>query len=324
GSTIDSVNCYLGSDGSVVTTTGGGSGGYTYQWDDASSQTTATASNLKKGTYKLIVKDIYGCSDSASYAVQEPTKVSIVEAKIKDAICYGYSNGEVRTSTQGGTPPYTHLWNSNPPQYSFNATDLLAGDYKYIVRDVYGCSDSVEVTINEPEEVIPKIIEPLLTMKGMNVKLNVDVDPLGPDYYYQWEPLDVFKDFATNSNPVITLNETTDIKVTVSNQAGCFGQDSINMQVIQPLSKILPNAITPNGDGLNDVFKANDYFELLDLKIYNRWGQMVYKSLGSQKGWDGTFAGEKVPAGVYVYVIQVKLKYTNQTISHTGNITIIQ
>ncbi|MGC6413593.1 MAG: gliding motility-associated C-terminal domain-containing protein, partial [Bacteroidia bacterium] len=321
---IDSVNCYLGSDGSIATTTGGGSGGYTYLWNDASSQTTATASNLKKGTYKLIVKDIYGCSDSASYAVHEPTKVSIIERRIKDAVCYGYADGEIWTQSQGGTPPYNYLWNSSPPQFTFNATNLLAGDYKLIVKDIYGCSDSIEATINEPEEVIPTIVEPLLTMKGMNVKLNVDVDPEGPVYYYQWEPDDIFKEFATNSNPVITLNEASDIKVTVTNQAGCIGKDSITMQVIQPLSEILPNAITPNGDGLNDIFKPNDYFELLDLKIYNRWGQMVYESQGSQLGWDGTFAGEKVPAGVYVYVIQVRLKYTDQVISHSSNITILK
>ena len=296
----------------------------TYQWNDASAQTTATASNLKKGTYKLIVKDIYGCSDSASYAVEEPTKVSIIERRIKDAICYGYADGEIWTQSQGGTPPYNYFWNSSPPQFNFNATNLLAGNYKLIVKDIYGCSDSIEATINEPEEVIPTIVEPFLTMKGMKVKLNISVEPEGQKYFYNWEPIQIFREYEKIKNPIITLDKTQKIRVTVRNQAGCFGSDSIEMIVIQPLSEILPNAITPNGDGLNDVFKTNDYFELLDLKIFNRWGQKVYSSNGSQEGWDGTFAGENVPAGVYVYIIQVRLKYTDQIINYSSNLTILK
>ena len=152
-STIDSVNCYLGSDGSIATTTGGGSGGYTYLWNDASSQTTATASNLKKGTYKLIVKDIYGCSDSASYAVEEPTKVRLSVTATDSVNCYLGADGSINTSISGGSNGYTYQWDDASSQTTANANNLKKGTYKLIAKDIYGCSDSVTATIHEPVKV---------------------------------------------------------------------------------------------------------------------------------------------------------------------------
>lgn len=81
-----------------------------------------------------------------------------------------------------------------------------------------------------------------------------------------------------------------------------------NQREMKPeLDLILPNAFTPNGDGLNDTFgfDRNDILEL-DLKIYNRWGELVFHADQANKRWDGTFAGKKAPTGVYAYQLKVK------------------
>ena len=149
----DSVDCYLGADGSINTRVNGGFAPYTYQWDDASSQTTANASNLKKGTYKLIAKDIYGCSDSVTATIHEPAKVSITSSTIDSVNCYLGSDGSIATTTDGGSGGYTYLWNDASSQTTATASNLKKGTYKLIVKDIYGCSDSASYAVQEPTKV---------------------------------------------------------------------------------------------------------------------------------------------------------------------------
>jgi gliding motility-associated-like protein len=68
-----------------------------------------------------------------------------------------------------------------------------------------------------------------------------------------------------------------------------------------------PNAFSPDGDGVNDIFKVVGYGEKeVELDIFNRWGELIFRSEGSDKGWDGQFNGLVVKNDVYVY----RLKYT--------------
>jgi gliding motility-associated-like protein len=71
-------------------------------------------------------------------------------------------------------------------------------------------------------------------------------------------------------------------------------------------SFFIPNAFTPNGDGLNDVFGVIprlDYINQYHISIFNRWGQMLFESSDLNLGWDGTYQGEACRAGAYVYRI---------------------
>ncbi len=106
-------------------------------------------------------------------------------------------------------------------------------------------------------------------------------------------------------------------KVMIESQYGCFGEDSVYVLFIsappppEPINDHfhIPNAFTPNGDGLNDEFKLiskSDNISAFKLHIYNRWGQMVFESNDIPNGWDGKIKGEDAPAGTYVY----RIKYT--------------
>jgi hypothetical protein len=70
------VNCFAGTDGSIVSTYSGGFTPYTFLWNDASKQNTANAYNLSKGTFKMVLSDAYGCKDSLTANVYEPLKLS--------------------------------------------------------------------------------------------------------------------------------------------------------------------------------------------------------------------------------------------------------
>ena len=85
----------------------------------------------------------------------------------------------------------------------------------------------------------------------------------------------------------------------------------------------MPNTFTPNGDGLNDIFKIENikFDKLVEFSVFNRWGQMVYhNNSDATKGWDGTFNGQQCDMGVYNYSIILaepsgKNKYFKGTVS---------
>mgnify|MGYP006148774867 CR=1 FL=1 len=72
----------------------------------------------------------------------------------------------------------------------------------------------------------------------------------------------------------------------------------------------VPNAFTPNGDGQNDVWRIPFLDPQLDanVSVYNRYGQLMYKTKGATVAWDGTFNNQQQPSGTYIYVIQLKEK----------------
>jgi gliding motility-associated-like protein len=93
---------------------------------------------------------------------------------------------------------------------------------------------------------------------------------------------------------------------------------------------LLPNAFTPNSDGLNDVFRPifrgwepGSYF----MQIYNRWGQLLYETTNPLEGWDGTVDGVPLPPGVYAYVIAFEApSYVTRLVSSpvSGSVTLIR
>jgi gliding motility-associated-like protein len=320
---IDSVNCFQGSDGSITTNTTGGSNGYKFLWNDKNNQKTSKALGLKKGTYKLLVTDFYGCKDSVVGIVQEPIKVSIQVTQVDSGFCFGYSDGSVATITSGGTGSYKWRWNTIPVQTTSKAIGLKKGSYTVIVKDVYGCSDSATGIVNDPEQIVPKISLNRLTMKGLPHDLSAVITP-NKKYKYDWKPTDVFYTVNTLSNPRVNFSETTKVELTVTDYKGCKGYDSVTIVVVQPLSEIIPTGFTPNLDNLNEGFGLPDIFEIQAFDVYNRWGEIVFRGGVSMPRWDGKINGDLAPTGTYSYTIQALLKGTDQIVKHGGSITLIR
>jgi gliding motility-associated-like protein len=321
---IDSVNCYQGSDGSIMTSISGGSNGYKYQWNDGAKQTTSKASNLKKGAYKLIAKDIYGCSDSINVGVNEPNKVVITITNIDSAFCYGYADGSITTVTTGGSKGYKYQWNDALKQTTPKSNKLTKGTYKIIVKDIYGCSDSAIGTVNEPARIVPMIMSNRLTMEGMSYEIYADISP-AKKYKYDWTPVEIFfGDLYGKERPVVQFYQSRMVRLDVTDSKGCKGFDTASIVVVRPISKIIPTGFTPNADALNEGFGLPDIFEIESFEVFDRWGGMVFRGSSKTPRWDGKLNGEVLPAGVYTYTIQAKLKGTEQVVKHGGSVVLIK
>ncbi|HWY97556.1 MAG TPA: gliding motility-associated C-terminal domain-containing protein [Bacteroidia bacterium] len=123
---------------------------------------------------------------------------------------------------------------------------------------------------------------------------------------YSWSPSNSLS-CANCANPVATPTATTTYYVSVTNSEGCTVIDSVRLVVVD-VNISIPNVFTPNGDGQNDVFyiKGLQYHPGSEIKIYDRWGVLLYTSNTPQAPWDGrTMSGEKVPDGVYYYILTV-------------------
>ena len=111
-------------------------------------------------------------------------------------------------------------------------------------------------------------------------------------------------------NADVTINKQGNYSIIATDNYGC--QRSFKINVVEKkcsdCEPAIPNAFTPNGDGLNDVFKAKFFcnFSEFDFQIFNRWGEKIFESHDSNTGWDGTYLGNKMLPDVYVYFVNYK------------------
>lgn len=118
---------------------------------------------------------------------------------------------------------------------------------------------------------------------------------------------------------------TTTYYLTGYNSSRCFSSDTINVIVIQDCGDMfIPNAFSPNGDGVNDVLRVRGAcLETLTFMVFNRWGEKVFETNDITVGWDGTYNGDLMNTGVFVYRLEGKTR-SGQGYSAKGNVTLVR
>jgi gliding motility-associated-like protein len=114
--------------------------------------------------------------------------------------------------------------------------------------------------------------------------------------------------------------------LTITNEWGCSTTDSV--EVFKDCYIDIPNAFSPNGDGLNDYFIPRQYLSSglvsFKMQVFNRWGQLIFETTSIDgRGWDGAFNGVAQPAGVYVYLIEASF-INGRSERYQGNVTLFR
>jgi gliding motility-associated-like protein len=318
---IDSVNCFNGSDGSITASTSGGFTPITLAWNDPTKQNIIKATGLKAGNYKVKATDIYGCVDSATATVLQPAKLTVNLSRMDSIRCYRFTDGSITITATGGTLPLNYRWNNGAQTPKID--NLGAGIYKVVVSDAYGCRDSFSANLNDPPELIARIVAGNRAMRGEMLNVSGNATPNG-NHSYSWQPASLFGSMAGSQNASIKLEKNVTLKLTVTNKNGCIAKDSLDVEVIQPLKDIMPNAFSPNKDGLNEGFGIPDIFEVKEFYVYDRWGGIIFKGNASNPRWNGYVGNEPAPAGSYSYQITATLKGSTQDVSFTGKVALIK
>jgi gliding motility-associated-like protein len=120
-----------------------------------------------------------------------------------------------------------------------------------------------------------------------------------------WKPDDGSLSNPNINNPVAKPTTTTIYTVYGYDHNGCLDSAYVHVIVDSTMTEDIPSGFTPNGDGLNDVFRpvGLKFQNIVEFRVYNRWGQQLFYSNNPKVGWDGTFNGVPQDLGVYYYVI---------------------
>lgn len=183
------------------------------------------------------------------------------------------------------------------------------GDYTYILTatsPVAHCSSSTDMTIHVIPPFTFNSVTPTDTTinYGDRIQLNSESEAI----YWIWDPGTFLSD-PTIKDPIASPTRSMDYTLIGINEYGCRDSALVHINVEYESVSDMPNAFSPNGDGLNDVFKIQNYKyeKLLSFKIFNRYGQLVYDGADGEEGWDGTINGKPAPADVYYYLVRMVL-----------------
>jgi gliding motility-associated-like protein len=321
-----------------VASGGNSAQGYSYEWSNGS--TTQTATGLEAFNYTVTVTDVRGCSVTETVAITEPTFPLTVLLSTDSVSCYGGNDGAiVIDSVGGGTPGYEYSFEENGPYGPASILENLPfGVYTVYVRDSNECLVRVDdLTVNEPADIEVYAFEDQTIRMGeaASVYATVNSTSVNPSlvswYYYGADGTQnvVCSGAGCFDIDVNDLLETTTLIFNLNN--GCNDTASVLITVDQTESVYVPNAFTPNGDGINDVFTVYgsvDVRKVNRLMVFDRWGELLYEATDFPandltNGWDGTFKTKKMNAGVYVYYTEVEL-LNGEKVIRKGDLTLLR
>lgn len=301
-------------------------GGASYAWSPAN-QLNNPASNAPIAnpgtadiTYYVTITDSHSCisQDSVQVSIRP---YPVFTASGNQAICYGSST----TLRAGGGDQYqwapAHLLN-DPGSPEPVATPDTTTQFSVYIRET---TCGFDTTINR--RIIVNPLPEITVEKANDINCNTPTAQLSAAgaRQYTWSPVAGLND-PYKANPITRTDTTTQYTVTGVNQYGC--SSTAFVKVIASKEGIprfvVPNAFTPNGDRNNDCFGIQRWgnAKVEEFAVYNRWGQLVFKTVDPSRCWDGTFNGKPQDAGGYIYVI--KAKTLCGEVSHKGMVMLIR
>lgn len=275
-----------------------------------------TAIPVNSGWVALRVTDTNGCQNEDTLHIHT-FPVPIVDAQPDTVVCPG---APVQLFTVRNT------WNAYQWSHGLpNVADplLSVATPKTItvkVTDTNQCTGFDTVQIDLHPTPMADAGPDLTYFEGNTVQLQGTATGM-----LQWSPPAGLSD-ATIPNPRVSIaSDSQQYFLTVTNIYGCKAFDSVWVKKVVPETPVVPNAFSPNGDGRNDVFTLPNlvYYQLAYLRIFNRWGQLLYSGTGTTARWDGTFRGIAQSSGTYIYQVGL-IAPDGRLIKKQGNVTLLR
>ena len=328
------VKCVGSEDGTVtVDISGGGVPPYSYSATTNLSSFTYTTDSvimgLDTGYYTVLIADNNGCTllDTAYVPNAVPDTFGIVTDSTS---CYGaqYTDGAIHISgLVGQNSPFQYKVDNSPYQFSGDFYQLAAGVHSIEAVNYSGCVTDTSAVIGMPVQGVVEVLPHDTTMQlGETVQLFSSFTnfPASSVVAYNWVP-GAGLSCADCPDPVVSsYSHINNYLLTVTYNKGCQASDSARVIVIGTPQVFIPNSFSPNGDGNNDLFLIyGENIKTVNLKIFNRWGELVFNSENQFLGWDGNYKGQPQQTGVYVYEAQITFLDNTQTL-RTGSVTLLR
>jgi gliding motility-associated-like protein len=311
-----SPSCEGLSDGQISVNMTDASDPVQYSLDGITYQSNPTFNNLPSGKYSLFMSSRV-CFDTLNMLIQDPPVLELSTQTVDESCNRG--DGAITLNIFGGTPPFAEYLDGQP--VSGTVGNLKAGTHTVSVTDARGCTTSNNTVLNN-------VTYPPVMVLDHDITINIgETVPLyavnAPDY--QWSPatgLDCTDCPSPNATP---LQPTTYVVTTLTGR-NCVQSDSVTIHLTYDLHMFIPNAFSPNNDGLNDVFRVKyEGVALFVMAIYDRWGKLLFTTQDINAGWDGSVKGVKLLPGSYAYMVKYAYYGEEQHIRvKSGTVTLVQ
>lgn len=280
--------------------------GTTYKWFDRDL--------FKAGNYDTLLKTALGCDSFLRLQLfVNPLPNVTIKGSANVEICDGSSTILALVSPESGV---TYQWyKDNVPVSGETASQIVvtqAGKYKVEATTAKGCKATSDVFTLK---VNPNPVANIQPIPGEIIcaydTLEIKAVP-GSAYDYRWTPEKPFRIITGAEGEKVKgvfIDPLTLVTLTVYNQYGCYDTATTLVQTKPCCEVFMPNAFSPNGDGLNEYFNPQLQLGqiLLTMQVFDRYGKLVYNNTNIKKGWDGKYEdGSEASNGVYMYFI----KYT--------------
>lgn len=299
------ISCSNDNNDSATAIVSGGTPNYTFTWSNGFEQSIANNSSvitgLGAGIISVNVTDNFGCTASSSTSIVSPDPINFASINTNSVKCNGFCDGSVSLNIIGGTPPYSFLWNDNNPTTNYTRNNLCAGNYSVTVSDAAGCTSQTSFLISEPApiQVLYEIINPSC-IGGRNGEINFSIFGGTEPYILSFNGNIFSETYLSHLNDGI-------YNITIFDDNGCLFEAN-NIILKEQLNEclIIPNAFTPNQDGINDtwIIENIELFPAAFIYVFNRWGQKIWQGRPGDE-WDGKLNGKQLPAGTYLYIINL-------------------
>jgi gliding motility-associated-like protein len=288
--------------GSATGLVTGGTKPYIYLWSN--NESSPSINKLKTDLYSLTVTDRNGCNLIKYIKVDSTPKV-IHRFNIIADTCFK-NTGEISLNVLDGIKPYTFYFQNNFTNDSIFPA-LSKGDYKLVISDFEGCHDTVNFSIPLLQKSYDKTVDTSFCFHQNKYFITP-----GAFSKYTWN--------TGSSSSSINISKEDKYSVECMDDWGCQTTNIFNVRDTCPEDIIFPTAFTPNGDGLNDIFRPiyKSNISSYTLEVFNRWGELIFQSINPSEGWNGNNQN-----GVYVWF--VKYQYESGGMRYTsGNFELLK
>jgi gliding motility-associated-like protein len=312
-------------NGMAMASSSGGVAPITFVWSNGMSG--AILQNIAAGTYTVTMTDANGCTGTNSITVLNAGNAPNLGLESINTRC-GAQNGAINANITGGTTPLTYLWSNGINTQ--NLENVAAGSYELTVTDAAGCTvsgntlvaQSNALTLSFSSDTLSFLLGETMVLKPLLNQMDSNLTQI------LWSPADGLS-CSDCINPTVNSSLSMTYNVVVSDENDCNASGSVFIEVIEgkPVDFYIPNAFTPNDDGLNDRFEMNfpAGIQFKKLQIFDRWGEMIFQTNNPQNAWDGTYKNKLMPLEVYIYVLDYALSRSSEkTISISGDVTLIR
>lgn len=306
----------------------GGSGTYTYEWTNSEGDVIsifaeAEVAPRETSTYTVVVTDLCGYSDTTEVTVTILSPPLLLDITPPQQICPGDSV-LLTVYPTGGFGAYYYYWpHSGETTQSVWVKPESNSTYTVIVKDdcqTFQVQTETAVTVVQPDADFNPITDPRfigLPITFQNLSNN--------GQSYEWDFGNGSTSTEVHPNNTYTVPGTYDVLLITTDRFGCVDSITKPITILEEFYLYIPNSFTPDDNRINSVFSVSAIGVVeFYIRIFNRWGELLYESNDVDFEWDGIYDNERVQDGTYVWRIDYKSIHDDETQIKVGHVNVLR